>query len=507
MKSANFAKSPPAPGNGTRKLFVGPRVRRLREHLEWNQSQLAARLGLSLSYVSQIETNQRPVTAAVLLKLAEVFGGGIGQFSQELDQQLLADLDAALRDRAPEAPCGVVAPAQLSRLVEQAPELAEAFVALHQRHLRLKAEHAELIERVYGEEGGRAAVAAGWGEPPPHEAVRDHFNRRDNHIEALDAQAEALAESLALQPGRRVDALREALAQQCGVSVELVEATFAADASSDPTLLRDFDARRRRLRMPAHLSDAQQAFQLATQYALLVEDERIEAELREAGFVDEPTRALARQGLAHYFAGAVLLPYAAFLAAARASRYDIELLQQRFQVGVETVCHRLSTLQRPGARGVPFYFVRVDQAGNLSKRQSASSFHFARHGGACPLWHVHEAFAQPGRLLTQIAEMPDGSRYFGIARTIERHGGGGFRSRRKLFAVGLGCDLAHARELVYADGMDLGAPAVAAQAVPIGPGCRVCPREHCVQRAFPPAGRTLLADSNSESLVSYRFSP
>ena len=486
-------------------------MRRLREQLEWNQSQLAARLGLSLSYVSQIETNQRPVTAAVLLKLAEVFGGGIGQFSQELDQQLLADLDAALRDRAPEVPDmpgRQVAPAQLSRLVEQAPELAEAFVALHQRHLRLKAEHAELIERVYGEEGGRAAVAASWGEPPPHEAVRDHFNRRNNHIEALDAQAERLAESLALQPGRRMEALREALARDCGVRVDVAEAlpgADGADGATDPTVLRDFDARRRRLRLAAHLSDAQQAFQLATQYALLVEDERIEAELREAGFVDEATRALARQGLAHYFAGAVLLPYAAFLAAARASRYDIELLQQRFQVGVETVCHRLSTLQRPGARGVPFYFVRVDQAGNISKRQSASSFHFARHGGACPLWHVHEAFAQPGRLLTQIAEMPDGSRYFGIARTIERHGGGGFRARRKHFAIGLGCDLAHARELVYADGLDLGPQAVATGAVPIGPGCRVCPREHCVQRAFPPAGRALLADSDSESLVSYRF--
>lgn len=503
MKSANFAKPGPAAGSGNRKLFVGPRVRRLREQLEWNQSQLAARLSLSLSYVSQIETNQRPVTAAVLLKLAEVFGGGIGQFSEELDQQLLADLDAALRDRSPAATLGGgVAPAQFSRLVEQAPELAQAFVALHQRHLRLKAEHAELIDRVYGEEGGRAAVASGWGEPLPHEAVRDHFNRRNNHIEALDAQAEALVESLSLQPGRRTEALRLALAQRCGVSVELAEAGPAAEA-----FLRDFDARRRRLRLAAHLSDAQQAFQLATQYALLVEADVIEAEVQDAGFVDVATRALARQGLAHYFAGAVLLPYAAFLAAARATRYDIELLQQRFQVGVETVCHRLSTLQRPGARGVPFYFVRVDQAGNISKRQSASGFHFARHGGACPLWHVHEAFAQPGRMLTQIAEMPDGSRYFGIARTIERQGGGGFRSRRKLFAVGLGCDLAHARDLVYADGMDLGAPAVAAQAVPIGPGCRVCPREHCVQRAFPPAGRTLLADSNSESLVSYRFSP
>ena len=150
---------------------------------------------------------------------------------------------------------------------------------------------------------------------------------------------------------------------------------------------------------------------------------------------------------------------------------------------------------------MPFYFVRIDQAGNISKRQSATAFHFARHGGACPLWQVHEAFSQPGRILTQVAEMPDGARFFGIARTIER-GGGGYEARRKLFAIGLGCELSHARELVYADGLDVTAPR---GVVPIGPGCRVCPRTDCVQRAFPPAGKKLIADSDAESLVSYRF--
>lgn len=494
MKAANFAKSD-APG---RKLFVGPRLRRLREQLGWNQSQLAARLELSLSYISQIETNQRPVTAGVLLKLAEVFGGDVAQFSEEQDKRLLTELDAALNDRTlghdpPHA-------AQLARLVEQAPELAEAYVALYQRHQRLQDEHAQLIDRFYGEQGQDLGTGQppAWTAPLPHEEVRDIFNRRNNYIDGLDRLAEALAQDLVLQPAERAASLREALLQRCGVTVEPL--TDPGDAG----LLRHYDARRRRLSLPSHLTDAQQAFQMATQYALLAAADAFAAEVREAGFSDDATRALARQGLAHYFAGAVLLPYGAFLDAARGCRYDVELLQQRFHVSFETICHRLSTLQRNGARGVPFYFVRVDQAGNISKRQSATSFHFARHGGACPLWNVHEAFAQPGRILTQIAEMPDGSRFFGIARTIERHGSGGFRAQRKLFAIGLGCDLAHARELVYADGLDFGR---SAQAVLIGPGCRVCPREHCVQRAFPPAGKLLVADSDRESLVSYRFSP
>ncbi|MDO5623057.1 MAG: short-chain fatty acyl-CoA regulator family protein [Pseudomonadota bacterium] len=477
---------------------MGPRLRRLREQLGWNQSQLAARLALSLSYVSQIETNQRPVTASVLLKLAEVFGGDVAQFSEEQDKRLLAELGAALSDRT----LGHEPPhaAQLARLVEQAPELAEAYVALYQRHQRLRDEHAQFIDRFYGEHWQDASTGQrpAWTAPLPHEEVRDFLNRRDNYIDVLDRLAETLVQELTLTPAQRAPALREALLLRCGVGVEPLADPGAAG------LLRHYDARRRRLALPPHLSDAQQAFQMATQYALLVATDAFNAELREAGFSDEATRALARQGLAHYFAGAVLLPYGAFLDAARHCRYDVELLQQRFHVSFETVCHRLSTLQRPGSRSVPFYFVRVDQAGNISKRQSATRFHFARHGGACPLWNVHEAFAQPGRILTQTVEMPDGSRFFGIARTIERHGGGGFRAQRKSFAIGLGCDLAHARELVYADELELGRPA---QAVPIGPGCRVCPREFCVQRAFPPAGKPLVADNDREWLVSYRFSP
>ncbi len=479
--------------SGARKLYVGPRVRRLREQHGWNQLALAQRLSLSLSYVSQIENNQRPVTASVLLRLAEVFGGDVAQFAEEQDRRQLAELDCALHDRTLHT--GPVPPATLQRLVEQAPELVEAFLTLYQRHARLREEYAQTVDRFYGDLGsdlgdGRRREPL---VPLPHEEVRDHFNRKNNYLDTLDRLAERFAGERRVQPMARAEALKRALREDLGIEV--------AQAPVAEHWLRRYEAARRRILLLAGLSDAQQAFQLATQYALIAHGEAIDAELREGGFSDAATQALARQGLAHYFAGAVLLPYGEFLDAARACRYDIELLEQRFQVSFETVCHRLSTLQRPNARGVPFYFVRLDQAGNISKRQSATAFHFARHGGACPLWHVHEAFARPGRILTQVAEMPDGSRFFGIARTIER-GGGGFRARRKLFAIGLGCELSHASELVYADGFDADRPS---DVMPIGPGCRVCPRHDCVQRAFPPAGKNLVANSDLESLVSYRF--
>lgn len=210
-------------------------------------------------------------------------------------------------------------------------------------------------------------------------------------------------------------------------------------------------------------------------------------------------RKLARLGLANYFAGALLLPYGAFLAAAQALRYDIELLQQRFGVGFETVCHRLSTLQRSEAPGVPFFFVRVDRAGNISKRQSATHFHFSRTGGTCPLWNVYEAFGQPERVLRQIATMPDGRSYLWIARTVSG-GQRGYGAPGKTFSVGLGCDIRHACHLVYAQGLDLHAPAAA---TPIGMGCKVCERHACPQRAFPYIGRALDVDENHSRFTPY----
>jgi predicted transcriptional regulator/plasmid maintenance system antidote protein VapI len=461
----------------------------MREQRGWNQQLLAQRLQLSLSYVSQIENNQRPVTAAILLKLAELFGADIGQFSEDQEKRQLAELDCALHDRTLRAE--PASPASLARMIEQAPELVDAFLTLYQRYGHLQEQYAVATERYYGELGGTGRQEA--LAPLPYEEVRDFFNRRNNYLDSLDRLGEELARTLQLRPGQGSAPLQQVLRQHCQVEVEITDAGSA--------YLRRYQPAQHRLQVAAGLNDAQQAFQIATQYALHLHADVIEREIKDGGLVSEASCALARQGLAHYFAAAVLLPYADFLAKAQGCRYDIELLQQHFHVSFETVCHRLSTLQRAGARGVPFYFVRVDQAGNISKRQSATAFHFARHGGACPLWHVHEAFAQPGRILGQVAEMPDGTRFFGIARTIER-GGGGYKTRRKSFAIGLGCELSRAGELVYAEGIDVNAPH---EVVPIGPGCRMCPRENCVQRAFPPSGRPLLVDADLESLVSYRF--
>jgi predicted transcriptional regulator len=223
--------------------------------------------------------------------------------------------------------------------------------------------------------------------------------------------------------------------------------------------------------------------------------------IQKAGFRSAQSPQICRVGLANYFAGALLMPYTPFFERARAERYDVERLQVIFNVSFEQVCHRLSTLQRPGLKGIPFFFLRVDAAGNISKRQSASSFHFARVGGACPLWNVHDAFAQPGKILRQIAQLPDGKTYFCIARTVSRTEGG-FLMPQKHFAVALGCEIDHAAQLIYAVGIDLHDKEAA---IPIGVSCRVCERPQCPQRAFPPISRRIRIDENERAFLPYRL--
>lgn len=262
---------------------------------------------------------------------------------------------------------------------------------------------------------------------------------------------------------------------------------------------RRYDPSSRALHLSPDLKQGQQAFQMATQLAFLEHGEMIDRLADDTTLSGDEARHLARIGLANYFAGALLLPYSDFLRAAEMQQYDIERLGRHFGVGFETICHRLSTLQRPEARGVPFFFIRVDRAGNISKRQSATDFHFSRVGGSCPLWNVYEAFAQPGRVLTQLAQMPDGRTYLWIARTVGR-GNAGYGVPGKTFAVGLGCDVRHAPRLIYSKGIDLNDPGAA---TPIGAGCKVCERPACPQRAFPPIGRALIVDQNTSSVAPY----
>lgn len=446
------------------KRYLGRRIQRLRQRQGLTQAALARRLEVSPSYLNQIEHDQRPLTLSMESRLAALFGDVSELFDRDDPAGLAGPLEEALRDLG----AGELPREDLSALAGSHPQVAKALLDLYSRHTALR-ERAAALEMQVGDDSRAGPLVV-----PSGDRVRDFFNRSQNYIPELDELAERLVTELKLEPGHMAQPLRQLLRERCAVSVEVGGSLVDGEK-------RTFSAEARRLSLPEYMSPGQRAFQMAAQFVLLAYPQVIDAVIERTGFKDDELISQARVGLSNYFAGAMVMPYGEFLLSATQSQYDLQWLAQRFGVGLEAVCHRLSTLNRRTAPGLPLFFIRVDRAGNVSKRHSATEFHFSQVGGTCPLWIVYEAFNQPQRILTQIARMPDGRRYFWIACQVSS-GPTGFGRQRRTFAVALGCDLRHAQRMVYSRGLDLNS---SDNVTLIGPGCRVCERERCVQRAFP----------------------
>lgn len=460
------------------KLYAGVKLREIRARLKLTQAEYAARLGVSLSYLSQMENNHRPISARVVLALAQELGTDVTELAAGSTERMVADIREALADPVfgPAPPLG-----DIQLLASNAPNLARAFLTLH-RELRETQERLAQVNEALGREDAPLA-------PLPWEEVRDFFHYCDNYLDAIDRAAESFATRLG-DRGHR-PALAAWLEARHGI-------TLAAEPGAP---LRRFDPEARRLTLAAHSAAPTQTFQILHQVALLDHGDLLEATLDLARFRTDAARAICKTGLANYFAGSALLPYERFLDRAQGFRHDLEALAGAFDASIEQVGQRLSTLQRPGAKGVPFFFVRVDQAGTITKRHSATRLQFARYGGGCPLWNVHQAFETPGRFLRQLAETPDGARYLCLARDVSKPGGD-FRAPVRRYAIGLGCETAHAGALVYADDLDLRNDAAYQ---PIGVSCRICERRNCHQRALPPLERPLVVDPNARDLLPYRI--
>ncbi|MCE8522613.1 DUF2083 domain-containing protein [Ruegeria pomeroyi] len=460
----------------TQKLYAGAKLREIRNRLSLTQKDFAAKLGVSLPYLNQMENNNRPVSTSVVLALAQEFGLDVTELSTGDSERLVSDMREALAD--PIFADAMPPLADLRLTASNAPALARAFIELH-RAYRQTHERLASLDEALGREDARIQAS-------PWEEVRDFFHYCDNYIDAVDHAAERFA-ARAQADGVRGAALA-ALADR-GITVEL----------ADIEALRQYDPATRLLRLSTRSAPQTQVFQLLLQVALLSQNSLLEATLDFARFHSDEARAIAKIGLANYFAGAALMPYGTFLEAAQQTRHDLERLSTRFGASIEQVAHRLSTLQRPGAKGIPFFFVRVDQAGTITKRHSATRLQFARFGGACPLWNVHRAFETPGHFLRQLAETPDGVRYISLARDVSKTGGS-FGAPVRRYAIGLGCEVRHADQLVYADNLDV---SNASAYEPIGISCRICERKTCHQRSVPPLERRLTIDSDHRGTLPY----
>jgi predicted transcriptional regulator/transcriptional regulator with XRE-family HTH domain len=468
-----------------RKLFLGARVKRLRRDLGLTQTRMAEDLGVSPSYLNLIERNQRPVTAQVLLRLAEAYDLDLKTLSSDPESASSTGLaevfsDQMFRDLG-------VARHEVAEVAESAPGVSEAIVRLYRAYLDQR-RISELGAVARPEDGAEAAVVT------PSDWVRDFIQGQKNHFPELEEAADALVAELRPEPQAFAGAARERLSRVHGVQVRVVPIDVL------PESVRRYDHHRRRLFLSEVLTGAGRSFSIAYQLAMLEQGPMLDALADRANPPDRPTRALVKVSLANYLAAAILMPYQAFHDAAEKTAYDIELVRARFGVSFEQACHRLTTLARPGQRGVPFFMVRVDSAGNISKRFAGSAFPFSRFGGACPRWNVHSSFRSPGRIISQIVETPDGQRYFTIARTVARIATP-YAGEDSELAVGLGCELKYAERLTYSRGLDLKDPV----ATPIGPACRICERPACPQRAAEPIARTLMVDDFTKSISPYPF--
>ena len=453
------------------KLMLGHKVRRLRRESGLSQAQMAEQLGISPSYLNLIEHNQRPVTLTLLLKLGQNFGIDLQRFAEDDEARLVSGLSEVLTDalfRGTE-----LGKQDLRELAAVAPGIAEAMTTLYGAYRQARQELESIADAAGSPDLARLR-------PSSSEAARDFFQVALNHFPELEAAAEDLRQRAGLEPAALYASLARYLETTHRLKVQLMPQAIMG------AMVRRHDPHRSRVLLSEMLPASGRAFQLACEVAILEHAPVIDALIAPFA-ADEDARALVRIGLINYFAGAVLLPYAVFAAAAQELRHDLAVLGARFGASFEQVCHRLTTLQRPGASGVPFFMIRLDAAGNLSKRFSANSLHFARFGGACPVWNLHHAFQSPGQILTQLAEMPDGSRYLSIARTVSKPWRKG-PLRAAQYSIALGCEARHAERIVYADGLrleDKDAPD------PIGMTCRTCPRGDCAHRAFPSAHQPL----------------
>lgn len=462
-----------------RRLYVGPSLRRLRRDLGLTQADMAADLEVSASYIALLERNHRPLSAEVLLRLAQTYkldmsaltaGGGADEAARlavVLRDPMFADIDVPSLETAD--------------VTTNFPGVTEALLRLYTAY---REEQLALADR-----GVEPGARGGSDVSDPVSESRRFLEARRNCFPSLDDAAERLAQAVAAH-----DSLTAYFKARHDLRVRRLPPEVMVGST------RRLDRHRREILLSDELDNASQTFQLALQLAYLELETEVRAVIADGSFATESGERLTRRALASYAAAAMLMPYSAFARAVEARRYDVEALSRQFGASFEQVAHRLTTLQKPGQERVPFFFIRVDEAGNVSKRLDGAGFPFARHGGGCPLWNVHQAFRTPRQIVTQWLELPDGQRFFSIARTVTA-GGGGFGKPRVERAIALGCTAEHAHRLIYTDGRP--GPETA---TPIGVTCRICHRTECAARSAPPIGRQILPDDIRGTSSPFGFS-
>ena len=463
------------------KTFVGPQLRQLRRERRQTQAEMAKVLGVSAGYVNLLENNERSLSLRVLMALADHYGIDWRDIVADKTSNLLAELRSVIKDPMFSGTPDLV---ELRAAIDHAPRLVEKF-------LHLYGVHRNTLERMMRH--GTNVTTDGLLATSAEAVVHDFFRDNSNYFNDLEVAAEALRAMDAYEPDDIYATLKARLINTHGIRIERRTTEEMTQA------LRVYDKENRIIYLSEALDYSNVLFQLA-HVLCLIELQDLLNRLTAGSKITAGTGvARCHVELANYFAAAYLMPYQPFLREAESMAYDIDRLAARFGVSFEQTCHRLTTLQRPGGQGVPFFFLRVDKAGNVTKRFNSTSFQLAEYGGACPVWKVHMAFRLAGVIIPQFVELPDGDRYFTINRTVDRPTVN-FETQDHRLAISLGCELQYAKKLGYAAGFNVDDERMFSR---IGINCHVCPRQACSQRAHQPLFMDLPLDTNRRGKTRY----
>ncbi len=465
---------------------IGIVIRRLRREKSITQKSLANQLGISVAYINLIENNRRNITVPLLLKVATIFNIELTELTNDYNKQLNSDLMDVFSDNIFEE--HELKNNDIKDFSINSPIVGDAVRTLYDKYMQNKKDLAELADQMISVKQEISDTVG--SDKSSADIISDMLQSNNNYFSDIEEVAENVSNNIDFNLGNRLISMISYLKKNFNIKVDL------EDKSSNENFIKKFISEQNLLKISNTLSRESTEFLMAHQIGLLTAKSAIEKRLKLEGISDTNTIALGKTVLANYFASCLIMPYDQFWNAAKKYRYDIDILSNRFDASFEQVCHRLTTLQKPNKMGIPFHFMRVDIAGNVSKRFTLSGLKIPRYSVACPRWNVYSAFLSPGKIKVQLSKMLDGTTFVCLARTVSKRIGN-YCSPETFFSIGLGFDLSYSKDCIYADNLDLN------NAVPTGLSCRTCERENCRQRAFPPIHKRLKFNENVRGLSGY----
>ncbi len=466
-------------------LKIGPKIRAFRRQLGLQANKLAEQINISPSYLALIEGGKRKIDGDLLLKICQELKIELSDLTSKSDLNLANNISELLDDKLFED-LDILGP-EVQDLVNTNPKIARALIKLGDNYKQKDHEIVSKVENLSGKmiDNRRNSF--------PGEVVSDFLQENKNYFSKLEEFANDVFEKIQTNNRSTYIGLCNFLKSEYGITVKDVIPKEGRSFS------KIFNKEKKELLLSDYVALETKKLYAAAQIAQEGAINEINEYLSKFSFPTEESKKLTKVSLLNYCGAAILMPYKQFHTECIKQKYDLELLQNTFATTFEQIAHRVTTLQDPKLPGIPFHFLRVDIAGNISKRFSLSGIEIPRYGGACPRWNVYSAFTRPGIIQAAVSKMSNGEKYVCIARTVEK-GIGRFGETKSILSIGLGCEAKYAKDFVYTENLNINDKK---SEIPIGVSCRTCDRLDCSQRAFPPLHKKFDVDINSRGVSVY----